>query len=435
MGLIAAFCPSFHLVVWACTLGFLLALSSKSWELEFSHEFLGSTWDGVGSSLLSFHYWLMLVVVISGWRYSLSSCGLGQHFILCLWGLTVCVQMALSANSFFYLFVFFEASLFPVGVMILLWGNQPERTKAFEFMLVYALCSGVPFFVGVTYVSNISLGWFYGVKEVMAWSSWVLMGMMLGGMAKLPIYGFHVWLPKAHVEASLEGSLILAGILLKLGGLQIYRLLTELSASFSSPLSYILLLCLWGGVYANLVCFRQADVKSVIAYSSVGHMSVVLSGLLFNDFLSAGVALSMMVGHGFISCGMFTLAAYGSKLSGSRSFYVLKGMASVYPVLSVFWFVGCIFNMGLPPSLGFAAEVGALGQLWARGFSGLVACLVGVFLSAAYNFFVFSETQHGSSFSGSKFLSVVSVREYLSLGLCLLPGTLSFLFLPFFFCF
>nr|AQQ79854.1 NADH dehydrogenase subunit 4 [Pinctada imbricata] len=425
--------PSSYLMLWSICLGLVLSVGGKSWEVDMHYEALGSTWDGMSCSLISFHYWLMAVVLISGWGYGLKAHKLGRHFWCCLWGLTVSVQMALSANFFLCFFVFFEASLLPVGVMILLWGSQPERTKAFEYMVVYSLCSGGPFFVGVEYVGMLSPSWFHGVKESVQWSHWLVGGMLLGGLAKLPMFGFHIWLPKAHVEASLEGSLVLAGILLKLGGVQVYRVLVELKGGFSSVLVGFVLLGVWGGVYTSLMCFRQPDVKSVIAYSSVGHMSVVLSSLLVGDLSSLGVSLSMMIGHGFVSCGMFSLAGVSAEASGSRSLYVLKGLGCVYPVMSLFWFVGCGLNMGLPPTLGFSSEIGVLGQLWGYGFSSLLGVLSGVFLSAAYNFFIYSETQHGLHYSGSSFLVRLSVRDMLGFSLCLLPGAMAFFFLPFFF--
>lgn len=277
-----------------------------------------------------------MLVLVSGWHYGLAFHKLGPHFWVCLWGLTVSVQMALSANCFLYLFVFFEARLLPVGVIILLWGRQPERVKAFEYIAVYSLCRGAPFFVGVEYISRVRPRWFYGVKERFRWSQWLIGGVLLGGLAKLPMFGLHVWLPKAHVEAPLEGSLVLAGILLKLGGVQIYRLRVELKAGFSRVFRGLVLLRVWGGVYTSLMCFRQPDVKAVIAYSSVGHMRVVLGRLMIRDFIRLGVCLRIIVGHGFVSCGMFRLAGIRAEAGGSRRLYVLKGIACIYPVLGAF---------------------------------------------------------------------------------------------------
>lgn len=113
----------------------------------------------------------------------------------------------------------------------------------------------------------------------------------------------------------------------------------------------------------SCMCFRQIDVKALIAYSSVGHMAVVLGSLCVNTPSSMGICLRMIVGHSFVSCSLFRLAHVSSQCAGSRRLYFLKGMRRMYPALGVMWLLGCSCNMGLPPTLGFVREVLFASQL------------------------------------------------------------------------
>lgn len=163
--------------------------------------------------------------------------------------------------------------------------------------------------------------------------------MFLVFIVKLPLFGFHLWLPKAHVEAPLIGSMLLAGVLLKLGGYGIFRFFRYLHVfSFSCVyfLSYVAFLSLVGAFYVSFLCSRQMDLKMVIAYSSVVHISVMVLGLFSFSWLGVQCSFLMMVSHGLISPLLFFLIAYLYEFKHSRRIMILKGLLLVNPLFCLF---------------------------------------------------------------------------------------------------
>lgn len=187
--------------------------------------------------------------------------------------------------DFFFFFFFFERSLIPTGVLILMWGYQPERLQAGLQIIIYTVCGSLPLLVllGALWVENgrdnMVLLRLVG-RNVASDYSIIWLILLLGILVKVPVFRVHGWLPKAHVEAPLRGSILLAGVLLKLG---IYGICRVLWCLGSPPLILrysIIIISLWGGVVCSFLCLCFHDVKSVIAYSSIAHISLSLGGIL-----------------------------------------------------------------------------------------------------------------------------------------------------------
>nr|YP_010305151.1 NADH dehydrogenase subunit 4 [Vignadula atrata]ULT46703.1 NADH dehydrogenase subunit 4 [Vignadula atrata] len=320
-------------------------------------------------------------------------------------GCVIFIVLALLFLSFFsssaiFFYVFFESVLLPTFVLIMGWGYQPERIQAVMYMVIYTVVGSMPLLYGMMklffegkslFMCSVSL-WSFKFDEIFPWF------FFLAFMVKLPMFPFHIWLPKAHVEAPVAGSMLLAGLLLKLGGYGMYRFSGIIEFNmWNWGVVILLFIALWGGVLSSVVCMRQIDLKCLVAYSSVGHMSFVMLGCLSNVGYGYLGALIIMVGHGLCSSGLFAMVNMMYLNSGSRLISLNKGYLSMMPSLSLMCFLLSSSNMACPPSLNLMGEI----MVYVAGafMSWLMIVLLGVisFMSACYSLFIYVGTQHGKS--------------------------------------
>lgn len=173
-------------------------------------------------------------------------------------------------------------------------------------------------------------------KRFIHYISPLLVVFILGAfLVKLPIYSLHLWLPKAHVEAPLVGSIILAGILLKLGGYGIYLIRGRFSLSKNLTVFIIVGIRIWGGLLATFICLRQVDVKALVAYRSVGHIGIVSSGLILDGRWGVARAVITILAHGFSRSALFCLAYFTYSKSHSRNIPYIRGILQLYPLLGL----------------------------------------------------------------------------------------------------
>nr|YP_010852946.1 NADH dehydrogenase subunit 4 [Darpa inopinata]WGM81099.1 NADH dehydrogenase subunit 4 [Darpa inopinata] len=345
-----------------------------------------------------------------------------KFFLLNIIFLLIMLYMTFSMMDLFMFYMFFEGSLIPTLMLIVGWGYQPERIQAGLYLLFYTLFVSLPLLMGVFYIfSEMSCMKIYFLKFYDYNMYMLYFSMILAFLVKMPMYFVHLWLPKAHVEASVSGSMILAGIMLKLGGYGLLRVLIFLQSISLKLNFFFIIISLVGGFYISLKCLCQVDMKSLIAYSSVAHMSLVISGIMTMNYWGYLGAYVLMIGHGLCSSGMFCLANINYERLMSRSLFINKGMMNFMPTLSLWWFLLLSSAMAAPPSLNLMGEIMLINSLVSWSWMTMMMLMMISFFSAVYSLYLYSYTQHGKYNMGLYSFYVGVSREYLLLMLHWLP--------------
>ena len=314
--------------------------------------------------------------------------------------LSIFLVLAFSSSNIINFYVWFEASLIPTLILIICWGYQPERLQAGTYIMLYTVGASLPLLLLLIWrciESSSTNIYFIGLCGLNLFGG-ALIFVYGAFLVKLPIYGAHLWLPKAHVEAPLAGSIILAGILLKLGGFGLFQINKCFSLIRNYGVSFLLVrVSLWGGLLAVLVCLRQVDVKAYVAYSRVGHIGLVSAGVILERTWGVRRALVTIIAHGFASSALFCLAFFTYEKRHSRSMPYIKGMLKLYPILSFWWFIFCCINIAAPPTINLLGEIIIIPRVWFSYWGLAIVIVVIVFIRAAYNIYLYRRINHGDA--------------------------------------
>jgi NADH-quinone oxidoreductase subunit M len=348
--------------------------------------------DGISMPLALLAILLLPIVVLGSWK------GITSHWPLfgaSLLLLTTGVLGSLLAYDLFLFYVFWEVMLVPMYLLIGIWGGERRIYAAVKFFL-FTMAGSLLMLIAILWLAwtfqRVNGGvWSFAYADLLrldlpvAQQMWLFAAFALTFAIKVPMFPFHTWLPDAHVEAPTGGSVLLAGILLKLGTYGFLRFALPLfphAAEAARPL--LLSLALVGILYGALVAWAQADMKKLVAYSSIAHLGFVMLGLLAIDFVAWQGALLQMVNHGLSTGALFLLVGMLYDRRHTKKFDEFGGLARVMPVFAFFLVFASLASVGLPALNGFVGEFMILtGSFRALGWPAAVATF-GVVLAAVY---------------------------------------------------
>nr|YP_009331665.1 NADH dehydrogenase subunit 4 [Paraleonnates uschakovi]APG32418.1 NADH dehydrogenase subunit 4 [Paraleonnates uschakovi] len=379
---------------------------SSSMLAIYSLTFISShIWPSPLNPLMSIDPMSSVLVILTLWITPLLFSASQQIFILnnkpksfstMVTSLSIILITAFSVNNFMLFYIMFEASLIPTLLIIMTWGYQPERIQAGMYLMLYTITGSLPLLMSIlfSYSANLSLNIIINSTYSLTPINLMWFSMNMAFLVKLPMFGTHLWLPKAHVEAPVAGSMVLAAILLKLGGYGMLRLILIFQPLIKLNSHMMISLGLWGGTITSFMCVRQTDMKSLIAYSSVGHMSLVMAGILTNNSWGMWGALALMVSHGLLSSSLFAAANLTYEMSHSRNLLINKGIHIIIPSISMMWFIMCAMNMAAPPSINLMAEI-MLISATLSAHSMLIPLAFMSYLAAVYSLILYTSINHG----------------------------------------
>jgi len=369
--------------------------------------------DGISLFFIILTAFLIPICILSSWeaiKYRF------KEFVLFLFLIEFLLFNVFSVLDLFLFYIFFESVLIPMFVIIGVWGSRNRKIHASYQFFIYTFFGSVFMLLGVIYIYYTVGSTDYRVLLTVDFLPKIQILLWLSFFAsfavKIPVLPVHIWLPEAHVEAPTAGSVLLAGVLLKLGTYGLIRFSLPLfpyATHYFTPL--VLVISVISIIYSSLTTLRQIDLKKVIAYSSVAHMNLVTIGIFSYNLNGLEGALALMLSHGIVSSGLFLCVGVIYDRYGTRLIKYYGGLVNFMPLYGVVFVILSLANMGFPGSSSFVGEVLIfLGAFSINTFCLFLACTSVVF-SAGYSVWLCNRIMFGPVNTNIKNFSDLNERE------------------------
>nr|AOX48931.1 NADH dehydrogenase subunit 4 [Gelidium crinale f. luxurians] len=364
----------------------------KNWNIYYT---IGV--DGISIFFILLTTFLTIICILISW---VSITFLLKEYLICFLILEFCLIQVFSVLDLLLFYIFFESVLIPMFLIVGVWGSRSRKIRAAYQFFLYTLIGSLLMLIGLIFVyfqagtTDIQLLWQTNFSEFRQLILWV--AFFSSFAVKIPMIPFHIWLPEAHAEAPTAGSVILAGILLKMGGFGFLRFslpLLPFASIFFTPL--IFSLSLVAVIYASLTTLRQVDLKKIIAYSSVSHMGFVTIGIFSLTLQGIEGSIILMLSHGLVSSALFLCVGILYDRHKTRIIKYYNGLVQVMPIFSSFFLFFVFANLGFPGTSSFIGEFLVLFGIFKSSIFVTFFAALGMIFGAAYSIWLFNRIVFG----------------------------------------